>query len=1212
MNRMRSLSVGTRLALLVIVCSGLLVAQIVLVLRALAVADAASARQLVVAKNVDDLDDLMFEQSALSFALVQYLNTSDPAWGGAADANFATFDLLLAKQQRIAESEVADAGGAETFEEHMTPFAPMRAWERDIAAPALVDAKEVAAGKAPKSSVHSWVTHLTDHEAVVAITAPAAQYVTTHHSSYEAARTAATAATARDQVKWLVVGGTALVVILGSGLCALIAVGIARRLRTLTAGAERIELGDLQTPLVINTADGFGRLGSAMDAARQALLEADVNQQRIDLAQRTSLALNEAFSHRENAGGAFAAVLSELASRTASHQGAWYLTDRSGSAPMLRRTADYGDRDPTDGGSPEVVSFGEGLLGQAAVEQRQFVVATPPDYLRVESALGAAAPAQVVITPLCSSGHTLAVIELAALNAYTDQAVQLLTDIALELATNVERVLAEYRTEELLEASQAQAEELHAQATELESQHLSLERANAELEERAEALNETGFALAVKNAALERSQAELSSRTELLDRASRYKSQFVSKMSHELRTPLNSILILSERLAANSDGNLVDRQLEFARTIHDCGKDLLSLINDVLDLSKVEAGRVDFEFVPVDLGSVITMAERLFRPIAEERSLRLSCSVEPDVPESITGDRLRIEQILKNLLSNACKFTDEGSVDLSARRARPEERPAHADADGDDFVGFDVTDTGIGISEADLDVAFEAFRQVGGGGSRREGGTGLGLSISRELARAMGGDLVLHSTPGVGSRFTLILPVVGPRAAGAQAADSSALRTPAARTQAEREPATDAMATATQGVTPRPASASGPVAAPDGTSTDGPGKSILIIEDDPAFAALLAEVAAARGFTAVIETTGAGALETAHRIRPAAVSLDIGLPDMNGWVVLDRFRRDPQLRHIPVQIISGSVSATSALPAGVVSVAGKPTSDAELSELFDTLDQQTQGGLHNLLVVEGDETEAAEVARLSAGADVTVQVASTGAEALRLLANGPVDCAVVDLNLSDMSGLELIESIRSESEHRRIPIIVYTAMDLTDAQLRAAERLADSVVIKGERSRARLLDETSLFLHRVEADLPAENRDLLAKLYDRDPVLADRTVLVVDDDPRNVFSLAAVLEHHQMQVLDAENGREAIATLEDHPEIDVVLMDIMMPVMDGHEAIRRIRANPQWDRLPIIALTALAMPRDREQAINAGASDYMSKPVDTDQLVSLLRVWLSR
>ena len=389
-------------------------------------------------------------------------------------------------------------------------------------------------------------------------------------------------------------------------------------------------------------------------------------------------------------------------------------------------------------------------------------------------------------------------------------------------------------------------------------------------------------------------------------------------------------------------------------------------------------------------------------------------------------------------------------------------------------------------------------------------------------------------------------------------------------------------------------------------------ENILIIEDDPAFGNLLAEVAQARGFTAVIETTGAGALETARRIRPQAVSLDIGLPDMNGWVMLDRFRRDPQLRHIPVQIISGSVSATGPLPAGVVAVAGKPTSDAELSALFDTLDQQTQGGLRNLLVVEGDETEAAEVARLSAGDDVTVQVASTGAQALRLLGAGPVDCAVIDLNLSDMSGLELIESIRSESEHRRIPIIVYTAMDLTDAQLRAAERLADSVVIKGERSRARLLDETSLFLHRVEADLPAENRDLLVKLYDRDPVLTDRTILVVDDDPRNVFSLAAVLEHHQMQVLDAENGREAIATLEEHPEIAVVLMDIMMPVMDGHEAIRRIRANPRWVQLPIIALTALAMPRDREQAIEAGASDYMSKPVDTDQLISLLRVWLSR
>jgi len=671
-------------------------------------------------------------------------------------------------------------------------------------------------------------------------------------------------------------------------------------------------------------------------------------------------------------------------------------------------------------------------------------------------------------------------------------------------------------------------------------------------------------------------------------------------MSHELRTPLNSMLILARLFAENPEQNLTPKQIDFAKTIYTAGSDLLNLINDILDLSKVEAGRMDVHVTNVGLDEVRDYVNRTFRPVVEEKGLGFVVDVAFDVQQKIATDEQRLQQVLKNLLANACKFTQSGSVSLRVSRAADDAKLQERTLrEADAVVAFAVTDTGVGIPADKLKLIFEAFQQADGTTSRRFGGTGLGLSISREIARLLGGEIHVRSTPGEGSTFTLYLPV---SYSASRVADSEA-------------PARERMAIAGEAV-------SDPIIDPalvlsggvddDRGSIDVDDRVVLIVEDDETFAKTVLEVARERGFRGIVALRGDAGLALAHEYKPDAIVLDMALPGMDGWAVLDHLKRHPDTRHIPVHVVTGADNGKhNALRAGAVAFLEKPVEKSLLDEAFSQIAGFLDRRVRNLLVVEDESVQRQAVMELLGdGEDVQVTAVGSSEEALAELEQRPYDCMVLDLKLPDMQGFQLLERVKSEDRFSRVPVIIYTAKQLTRKEESALRRYAETIIVKDVNSPERLLDETTLFLHRVESRLPAEKRKLLQQLHSADAVFEGRKVLIVDDDVRNVLALSNVLESRRMNVRYAENGLDALKMLEEDPEVDVVLMDIMMPELDGYETIRRIRAMPQFEALPIISLTAKAMKGDREKSIAAGASDYITKPVDTDKLVSLLRVWL--
>jgi CheY-like chemotaxis protein len=676
-------------------------------------------------------------------------------------------------------------------------------------------------------------------------------------------------------------------------------------------------------------------------------------------------------------------------------------------------------------------------------------------------------------------------------------------------------------------------------------------------------------------------------------------------MSHELRTPLNSLLILAKLLRDNPDENLTDKQLEFAGTIHSAGTDLLELINDILDLSKVEAGKMELNTADVPLTEVRAFAERTFRPLAEQKGLEFAVEMADDLPASLFTDEQRLEQVLKNLLSNAVKFTDAGSVSLSVARASEELRFASTTlTEADEVLAFSVADTGIGIDHDKLLLIFEAFQQADGTTSRRYGGTGLGLSISREIARLLGGEIRVQSEPGRGSTFTLLLPgryvelerhwpELAPGEPPSLVEELTALATP---------PPVDVDALL-----------AAPAEVPDDRDELEPGdRVVLIVEDDADFAGIVLNVARERGFKGVVALRGDIAIALAHEVRPDAIVLDLTLPVVDGHEVLDQLKRHPETRHIPVHVVSAGDGRTDVLRAGAVAFLAKPAEKELLEETFGNIASFIDRPVKRLLVVDDDQTQRDAIAELVGGGDVEIEGVGTAAEALTALEERPADCVVLDLKLPDKSGFQLLEQVKQDERWRDLPIIIYTGKELTKREETRLRRYAETIVVKDVSSPERLLDETSLFLHRVESRLPQEKRRMLEQLHSAEAVFQGKRVLVVDDDVRNVFALTSVLEGHGMTVRFAENGREALEAIREDAELDLVLMDIMMPELDGHETTRAIRELPELERLPIIALTAKAMKGDREKAIAAGASDYITKPVDTDQLLSLMRVWLYR
>jgi len=876
-------------------------------------------------------------------------------------------------------------------------------------------------------------------------------------------------------------------------------------------------------------------------------------------------------------------LLSELAPLVNAQCGAMYQMDSSNGQPYLAMLASYARAMSQEERSR--LALGDGLVGQCAIEKRPILLSEiPNEYVRITSSLGDAQPRNLIVLPVLFEGETKAVIELATLSQFTSTHLTFLSQLTESIGIVLNTIEATMRTEGLLQQSQKLASELQTQQRELQ-------QTNDELGHKAQQLAEQNAEVERKNQEIEQARYALEEKAAELALTSKYKSEFLANMSHELRTPLNSILILAQQLAENAEGNLTAKQVEFSRNVHAAGADLLNLISDILDLSKIESGTVTVEPEEVSFTNVRDAVERSFRHIAESKHLAFEIEMDSQLPRNLSTDVKRLQQVLKNLLSNAFKFTSQGRVTFGMNVATGGWTTDHvALNNAARVIAFEVRDTGIGISPDKQKIIFEAFHQADAGTSRRYGGTGLGLAISRELAALLGGEIRLNSAPGRGSVFTFYLPesYLGPH------------MTMPSENRAAMHPAPLIVQQAAK-----------PEQIPDDREMVSPDDAVvLIVEDDPHFANLLLGMVREKGLKGVVSTHGSHVRSLAHQFQPLAIMLDIFLPDMLGWTVLNQLKQDPTTRHIPVQIISVEEERLQGLGHGAFSYLTKPATTDDLKKAFDRVMQYAQSRQRRLLLVEDNDIERQSIVELLNHDGVEISTAGTGAEALDALREKKFDCLILDLRLPDISGFDLMENIRQNPALRELPIVVCTGKDLTEDDGQRLARMAESVVLKDVQSPERLLDEVSLFLHLVASDLPSGKRQMLERLRQSDEALIGRKVLVVDDDVRNIFALTSLLEQHGVHVVNAENGTEAISLLDEDREIDAVLMDIMMPEMDGYETMRRIRLNSKHRLLPILALTAKAMKGDREKCLDAGASDYIAKPVDAGELLALLRVWL--
>ncbi|TLP64830.1 MULTISPECIES: response regulator [Pseudomonas] len=888
-------------------------------------------------------------------------------------------------------------------------------------------------------------------------------------------------------------------------------------------------------------------------------------------------------------------ILRFFATYLGSVVGAVYVRDDHG---QLIRVASYG-LDAEHQAREQVLGQHAGLLAQALQQGRLLRLDDlPEDYYRLSSGLGSGLPRSGVLMPARHDGEANGLVELGLLRPLQDRDLELLELLGGNLGISIEtaryrqrlqEVLAE--TQQLNEELQVQQEELKTANEELEEQsrvlkesQAYLETQQAELEQTNEQLAERTEALDRKNSELNSAQQELQARADDLQRSSKYKSEFLANMSHELRTPLNSSLILAKLLSENAEGNLSQEQVKFAESIYSAGNDLLNLINDILDIAKVEAGKLEVRPETTPLERLVEGLQGMFRPLAQDKGLQFTVELEHPLPATLFTDRQRLEQILKNLLSNAIKFTERGQVSL---------RISHQMGTG---IVFAVRDTGIGIAADQHQAVFGAFHQVDGTSNRKYGGTGLGLSISRDLAHLLGGQISVDSSPGQGSVFSLILPE---HFEASEQLPVHSLR-----------PAVDELPPAPALPAPARSERSAPAFADDRELAPFSNRCILVIEDEPNFARILYDLAHELGYSCLVAQAADEGFELAAQYLPDAILLDMRLPDHSGLTVLQRLKEQPGTRHIPVHIISVEDRVEAAMHMGAVGYAVKPTSREELKEVFARLEAKLTQKLKRILLVEDDDLQRESIARLIGDDDIEITAVGLAQEALALLREHVYDCMIIDLKLPDMLGNELLKRMTCEDIRSFPPVIVYTGRNLTREEETDLLKYSRSIIIKGARSPERLLDEVTLFLHKVEAQLSNERQRMLKTARSRDKVFEGRKVLLVDDDVRNIFALTSALEHKGAIVEIGRNGREAIEVLEANDDIDLVLMDVMMPEMDGYEATRLIRQQPRWRKLPIIAVTAKAMKDDQQRCLQAGANDYLAKPIDLDRLFSLIRVWL--
>jgi len=971
------------------------------------------------------------------------------------------------------------------------------------------------------------------------------------------------------------------------------------QLRAIGEVAARVIAGDFSEKITVNAK---GEVAEIREKINEMVRNLEYTTQRNS--EQDWLKTNYAKLSRDLQGlrdltVAATVMLSEISPLIGAIRGVFYILDASeGGGPQLKLLATYAYQGRTD--TTRVWKLGEGLVGQCAVDKKPLhVMDIPADYVDVASGLGHAKPLELLLIPVLYEGHVKGIIELASFRPFTPVERTFLDQASDSFGTVLNTIQIDMHTEELLRQSQSMTEELQIQQEELRA-------TNQELEEKAELLEDQKRVVEEKNREVEVAKNAIEEKAEQLALSSKYKSEFLSNMSHELRTPLNSLLILAEHLAENRTGHLDEREVEFAKLIHVSGGDLLSLINEILDLSKIESGTVSLDLSHIDVDKVCDQMEKTFRHMAEDRGLDFAIVISEDINFPIVSDEMRLMQVLKNLLSNSFKFTSQGKVSLHVSKAESgwseDSKVLHA---SEGVLAFTVEDTGIGISEEKQKIVFEAFQQGDGSTARKYGGTGLGLSISREIARLLGGELRLEkSALEEGSTFVFYLP-------SDVSQDQNGTRHPARKGPVlpQRRPKEDSRprAIGRSGVTTKDSAISD-----DRESIESSDRVLLIIEDDPIFAKILLDLARERGFKGVVAMRGAEVLPLARRFALDAITLDIHIPDVDGWAILEMFKRDPNLRHIPIDVITVEKDAERALSHGAFHFISKPTSRAELDAAFESMSDFLDRPLKNLLLATSDSNDMQEINDLLRGEDLRIHHVEDGQSAEQLLGMHDFDCIVVGTQLKDLRGIEFVELLQKNRLIGSIPVVMFNHEPFSDNDRSILRKISESGIIQDVGTLERLLDQTALFLHRVISQLPDEKRDLIERNQRMSDSLTGKKVLIVDDDPRNIIALTAALEIRGARIQSAGDGLEALEALNVTPDIAIVLMDIMMPGLDGYDTMREIRKHGRFKSLPIIALTAKAMVGDREKCIKAGASDYLSKPVAIEQLVSLMQVWLSK
>jgi signal transduction histidine kinase/CheY-like chemotaxis protein/HAMP domain-containing protein len=987
-----------------------------------------------------------------------------------------------------------------------------------------------------------------------------------------------------------------------------LAANLTTQVRSISEVASAVTKGDLTRTISVEAKGELEALKDTINQMINNLLYTTMRNQEQDWLKSNLAKFTQMLQGQKDLTTVTNRILSELAEVVKVHYGAIYIvqSEDTNQKTKLKLSAAYAYNE--DNIAQNEFAFGEGLVGQCAFEKERILLTNVPrGYVKVSSGLGRATPANLVILPVLFENNIKAVIELASLEVFSETHLDFLGQLTESIGIVLNTIEANSRTEELLEQSQSLASELKVQQEELR-------RTNDELQDKAFLLVKQKEEVEGKNKEVEEARKSLEEKAEQLTLTSKYKSEFLANMSHELRTPLNSLLILAQQLYENAEGNLNDKQVRYAKTIHSCGDDLIQLINDILDLSKIESGFITANIANTRIAEIASFVETTFKPISEARSLKFTIDVDPKLPASIETDIQRLNQILKNLLSNAFKFTEKGEVSLKLFVAQKGKwKPGVSTLDkADKVVAFSITDTGIGIPQEKQSIIFEAFQQAEGSTSRKYGGTGLGLSISRGLAELLGGSIELESRAGMGSTFTLFLPAAGVVVASPRELPESIKVIQ--QLQAETGSSNILGLTEAQDSGHRSMDLISEMINETGddrstvVSTD---KVVLVVEDDLRFGKIVIEKAHEKGLKAVVATNYLEVFDFINRFSPIAITLDVKLPETSGWKVIELLRSDLNYRHIPIHVISGEENRVLALKRGARSFLLKPLNNDVLNELFDDIIQYNERNDKRILVVEDNELDSKEIAKMHEDEHVDVTIASTGKEAVKLVKEEPFDCIILDYKLPDISGNDLIHQI-SKAKKKTTPVIVYSARDFSKNELNTVQQNSNSIVPKGANSIEHLLEETISHLHINHKSLSPSKQRIIENIRHNEDILTGKTILVVDDDVRNLFALTTVFERFHIDVITAESGKEAIQVLSDNPKIDMVLMDIMMPEMDGYETTQKIRREHKNSTLPIIAVTAKAMKGDRQKCIEAGASDYITKPVKIDQLLSLMRLWLCK